>query len=64
MTNLKATIAKISLAMGGGNILETEDFATLSKRCAKFGVTTDTKELGELYDSWVVTVAAPIELRF
>jgi hypothetical protein len=35
---------------GGDNALEIEDYYTLSCRCAKYGVKTDTKELGELYD--------------
>ena len=37
--------------MGGANVLEIDDYITLTARCAQFGVTTDTKELGELYDS-------------
>lgn len=49
--DLKEVIQLISERMYcGDNVLEIEEYATLSKLCAKFGVKTDTKELGELYD--------------
>ena len=40
--------------MGGANVLEIDDYITLAARCAQFGVMTDTKELGELYDSGAI----------
>ena len=40
--------------MGGANVLEIDDYITLTARCAQFGVTTDTKALGELYDSGAI----------
>ena len=36
------------------NVLAIDDYSTFTARCGQFGGMTDTKELGELYDSGAI----------